>query len=73
MPTTTKIMRGRVKWFAADKGYGFISAEGLPHDVFVHYSEITGNGYKKLEDNQEVEFQLSRTDKGLQAISVTAL
>ncbi|MGH9208083.1 MAG: cold-shock protein [Acidimicrobiales bacterium] len=60
---------GTVKWFNAEKGYGFISqADGA--DVFVHYSAIEMNGYRSLEEGQQVEFEVKEGDKGLQAVSV---
>jgi CspA family cold shock protein len=58
-----------VKWFNAEKGYGFISqAEGA--DVFVHFSAIQMNGYRALEEGQQVEFEVNEGPKGLQAASV---
>jgi cold shock protein len=63
---------GVVKWFNAAKGYGFISREGND-DVFVHYSAIQTEGFKKLVEGQQVEFSLEETDKGLQASDVVAL
>ena len=60
---------GTVKWFNAEKGYGFISqAEGA--DVFVHFSAIQMNGYRSLEEGQQVEFEVQEGPKGLQAASV---
>ena len=60
---------GTVKWFNAEKGYGFISqAEGA--DVFVHFSAIQMNGYRSLEEGQQVEFEVNEGPKGLQAASV---
>lgn len=65
-------MRGTVKWFNAEKGYGFIqSDEG--GDVFVHYSGIEGDGYKTLEEGQEVEFDVVEGDRGPQATGVVKL
>ena len=65
-------MRGSVKWFNNDKGYGFIEyVDG--EDIFVHYSAIKKDGYKTLNEGQLVEFDLIRTDKGLQAINVSAV
>ena len=62
-------MEGAVKWFEAEKGYGFISqSDGA--DVFVHYSAIETAGYKSLEEGQQVEFEVQQGDKGLQATSV---
>ncbi|MGH9065664.1 MAG: cold-shock protein [Acidimicrobiales bacterium] len=60
---------GSVKWFNAEKGYGFISqAEGA--DVFVHFSAIQTNGYRSLEEGQQVEFEVQEGPKGLQAANV---
>ena len=60
---------GTVKWFNPDKGYGFITQENGP-DVFVHFSAITGEGYRNLEENQKVEFDVTQGDKGPQATNV---
>ena len=62
-------MRGRVKWFNNDKGYGFIEYEDL-EDIFVHYSAIIKDGYKTLKEGAIVNFKLIETSKGLQAIEV---
>ena len=61
--------RGKVKWFNDKKGYGFIAQEG-GRDVFVHFSNIQGEGYKSLAEGQEVEFEIRETEKGPQAINV---
>jgi len=61
---------GKIKWFNDNKGYGFISQEGGP-DVFVHFSAIEMDGFKTLKEGQEVEFEMTNGDKGLQAIKVT--
>jgi cold shock protein len=61
--------KGTVKWFNNSKGYGFITQEGGP-DVFVHYSAITGEGYKSLAEGQEVEFEVTDGPKGPQAVNV---
>jgi cold shock protein len=64
--------QGTVKWFNAEKGFGFISPTEGP-DVFVHYSEIQGNGYKELSENQSVEFEVVQGPKGPQASGVRAI
>ncbi len=61
--------KGKVKWFDVKKGFGFIEGES-GDDVFVHYSNIDGGGFKALEDGQEVEFDTIQGDKGLQAQNV---
>ena len=60
---------GVVKWLNAAKGFGFISRTGKD-DVFVHYSSITGDGFKTLDEGQSVEFSVEQGDKGLQATNV---
>ena len=60
---------GTVKWFSPEKGFGFISQEDGP-DVFVHFSAIAGEGYKNLEENQQVEFDVTQGPKGPQASNV---
>jgi CspA family cold shock protein len=65
-------MRGKVKWFDAQKGYGFIERDGLK-DVFVHFSVIQEQGYKSLADGEEVEYELADTDRGPQARNVRRL
>jgi CspA family cold shock protein len=60
---------GTVKWFNDSKGYGFIQRDN-GSDVFIHYSEIKGEGYRSLEKGQRVEFSIIQSDKGLQAHSV---
>jgi CspA family cold shock protein len=62
---------GTVKWFNANKGYGFIEHEG-GEDVFVHYSALQSEGYRSLDEGQRVEFTIERGPKGLQATSVVA-
>ncbi len=63
---------GTVKWFDIKKGFGFLTREG-EKDVFVHYSAIQGDGYKKLEDGQAVEFALVEGTKGLEASELTVI
>ena len=58
--------QGTVKWFNADKGYGFIAVDG-GEDVFVHYSAIQADGYRSLEQGQRVEFEITQSDRGPQA------
>ena len=60
---------GVVKWFNSEKGYGFISQENGP-DVFVHFSAIQETGFRSLEENERVEFDVSQGPKGLQAANV---
>ena len=62
---------GTVKWFNGEKGFGFITQENGGPDVFVHFSAIAGNGYRNLEENQKVEFEITQGPKGLQASNVT--
>jgi CspA family cold shock protein len=63
------VATGTVKWFSSEKGFGFISQEDGP-DVFVHFSAIAGEGYKNLDENQKVEFELTQGPKGPQASNV---
>ena len=65
-------MTGIVKWFNAEKGFGFISVEG-GDDVFVHYSAITGEGFKTLEEGQNVSFEIVEGNRGAQASNVVKL
>jgi CspA family cold shock protein len=65
--------QGTVKWFNAEKGFGFIAPEDGSADVFVHYSEITGSGFRTLEENQKVEFEVGQSPKGPQATGVRAV
>ncbi|MCV7564939.1 cold-shock protein [Micrococcus luteus] len=64
---------GTVKWFNAEKGYGFIAPEDNSADVFVHFSAIQGTGFKELQENDRVEFETQDGPKGLQAANVTKL
>lgn len=63
---------GVVKWFNASKGYGFITRDGAK-DIFVHYSAIVGDGYRSLEEGDNVEFEVGQGAKGLQAENVVKL
>ncbi|WP_405689391.1 cold-shock protein [Streptomyces sp. NBC_01185] len=64
---------GTVKWFNGDKGYGFLSQDGGGPDVFVHFAAIETNGYRSLEENQRVEFEVTQGAKGPQAERVRTL
>ena len=63
---------GTVKWFNAEKGFGFIAQEGGGPDVFVHYSAINTGGYRSLDEGQKVQFDVTQGPKGPQAENVTA-
>ncbi len=65
--------QGTVKWFNADKGFGFIQRTAGGEDVFVHFSAIEGEGYRSLEDGVAVEFEVVKGPKGLQAANVVRL
>ena len=65
-------MQGQVKWFNNEKGFGFIEMEGAD-DVFVHFSAIQGDGYKALEEGQEVSFDITEGNRGPQAANVVKL
>ena len=64
---------GTVKWFSAEKGYGFIALDGGGEDVFVHFSAIEGGGFKSLEEGQQVAFEVVKGPKGEQAQGVTVV
>lgn len=66
------MQKGKVKWFSNQKGYGFITPEN-GKDVFVHHTAIQGEGYKTLQEGQEVEFEIVQGPKGEQASNVTKL
>ena len=66
-------MTGVVKWFSRTKGFGFIEPDGGDKDVFVHYSSISGDGFRNLDEGQRVEFRLEDTPKGLTALDVVGL
>jgi cold shock protein len=64
------VAQGVVKWFNGEKGFGFIAQDGGGPDVFVHYSAIAATGYRSLEENQRVEFEITQGSKGPQAENV---
>ena len=65
--------QGAVKWFNAEKGFGFIAQDGGGADVFVHYSNIASDGYRSLDEGQRVEFDVTQGQKGPQAEQVRAI
>jgi CspA family cold shock protein len=65
-------LTGTVKWFDSKKGYGFITADN-GQDVFVHYTGISGNGFRTLEEGERVSFNVTESDKGLKAVDVERL
>ena len=62
-----------MKWFNGEKGFGFIAPDDGTPDVFVHYSEISGSGFKSLDENQRVEFEVGQGQKGPQATNVRSV
>ena len=66
------MLRGKVKWFNESKGYGFIERDD-GEDVFVHFSAIKADGYKTLQEGEDVEFEVANGDKGIHADNVTKL
>lgn len=66
-------IKGKVKWFNDQKGYGFITPEDGSQDVFVHHSSIQGDGFKTLAENQTVEFEIQKSDKGPKAVNVVKI
>ncbi len=67
------MLKGKVKWFNNQKGYGFVVAEGGANDVFVHYSVIQGDGFKTLKEGDDVQFEVITGEKGEQAKNVVKL
>lgn len=65
--------QGTVKWFNAEKGFGFIAPDEGGADVFAHYTAISASGYRSLEENQRVEFEIAQGPKGLQAENIRPL
>jgi cold shock protein len=65
--------QGTVKWFNGEKGFGFITPDDGAKDLFVHYTEIQGSGYRSLEENQRVQFEVGQGAKGPQAVGVSAV
>lgn len=64
---------GTVKWFDEGKGFGFIAPDGGGKDLFAHFSEIKGGGFKTLSESQRVEFEVTQGQKGLQASNITVV
>ena len=64
---------GTVKWFNGEKGFGFIAPDDGGADLFAHYSAIAGRGFRSLEENQRVEFDVAQGDRGPQAANIRAL
>ncbi len=69
----TMSTQGTVKWFNSEKGFGFIAPDDGSQDVFAHYSAIQSGGYRSLEENQRVEFEVAQGPKGLQAENIRPL
>ena len=66
------MLKGSVKWFSNRKGYGFVTPENGENEIFVHHTGISGEGYKTLEEGQEVEYEIVEGPKGNQAMNVNA-
>jgi CspA family cold shock protein len=64
---------GTVKWFNGDKGFGFIAPDDGGADLFAHFSAISGSGFRSLDENQRVEFEVARGDRGPQAANIRAI
>jgi cold shock protein len=69
----TSMTTGTVKWFNGDKGFGFIAPDDGGADLFAHFSAITGSGFRSLDENQRVEFDVAKGDRGPQAANIRAL
>ena len=63
--------QGTVKWFNSEKGYGFITPDDSSEDVFVHHTGISGSGFKSLEEGEKVSYEVTRGQKGMQAVNVS--
>jgi len=66
-------MKGKVKWFSDQKGYGFITPDDGSKDLFVHFSGVNGNGFRSLRQDDKVEFEVGESDKGPKAVNVSVL
>jgi cold shock protein len=73
MKEVNLMTQGTVKWFNGEKGFGFIAPDDGSKDVFVHYSEVQGSGFRTLEENQRVQFEIEQGPKGPQAVGVTSV
>jgi cold shock CspA family protein len=69
----SSLAQGVIKWFDNKKGFGFIAQDGGGQDVFVHFSSVTGEGFKTLEEGDRVEFEVTKSDKGFKAANVVKL
>jgi CspA family cold shock protein len=73
LPMTTPTQTGTVKWFNESKGFGFIAQDAGGADLFAHFRDIAGSGFKTLAENQRVEFEVKQGQKGLQAANIRVL